>query len=211
MLLDPWKTLDLKPTKDKQQIERAWRKLASKYHPDHGGDAEKFKQLRAAYEQALAKSKSVIEVVTVATTIPVSVTLGSHEVLDPQYLTIQFKHKNQLVECEVLVPEWQTDWGQKKTLLVRTNDSVNLMINIELKNELLEWNGVELIWRPALELLPVLESGKIIANWNHRDINIDVDTSGHGVLLSQGYKNSEGVRANVMVRPNYIWPKIKTL
>lgn len=210
MLLDPWKTLELKPTKDKQQIERAWRKLASKYHPDHGGDEEKFKQLRSAYEQALVKSKSVVEIIPIVTTIPVTVTLAASAVLTHQYLTIQFKHKSQLVECEVLIPEWQTDWGHKKALLVRTNDYVNLMVNVELVNDELEWNGTELIWTPLLKLVPVLESGMITAQWDGHDIKIEVDDHGWGMLLSHGYKNSEGARSNVIVRPNYIWPKKKT-
>ena len=32
------------------EIKQAYRRLASQYHPDHNGDAEKFKQIQAAYE-----------------------------------------------------------------------------------------------------------------------------------------------------------------
>lgn len=33
-----------------EQIKKAFRKLVVKHHPDKGGDAEKFKELNAAYE-----------------------------------------------------------------------------------------------------------------------------------------------------------------
>ena len=36
-----------------QDIKRAFRRLAKRHHPDKGGDAERFKGLQAAYEQAL--------------------------------------------------------------------------------------------------------------------------------------------------------------
>ena len=36
------------------EIKAAYRKLARQHHPDRGGDPEKFKEIHAAYEQALA-------------------------------------------------------------------------------------------------------------------------------------------------------------
>jgi hypothetical protein len=36
-----------------EDIHRAYRKQVKKAHPDHGGDAEQFKRLHAAYEEAL--------------------------------------------------------------------------------------------------------------------------------------------------------------
>lgn len=33
-----------------EDIKKAFRKLAVKYHPDRGGDAEKFKEINAAHE-----------------------------------------------------------------------------------------------------------------------------------------------------------------
>ena len=34
-------------------IDGAYRRLAMKYHPDHGGDVEEFKRLQEAYETAM--------------------------------------------------------------------------------------------------------------------------------------------------------------
>jgi len=36
-----------------EDIHRAYRKQVKKAHPDHGGDADQFKRLHAAYEEAL--------------------------------------------------------------------------------------------------------------------------------------------------------------
>lgn len=34
----------------KEEIKNLYRKLAKKYHPDHGGDPDKFRDLHTAYE-----------------------------------------------------------------------------------------------------------------------------------------------------------------
>lgn len=34
-------------------VKQAWRRVAARHHPDRGGDAATFAQLRQAYEQAL--------------------------------------------------------------------------------------------------------------------------------------------------------------
>lgn len=46
-----------------QEIKDAYRKLASKHHPDKGGDAEKFKEIKAAYETLTSqpKNKNIFE------------------------------------------------------------------------------------------------------------------------------------------------------
>lgn len=42
---------------DQEAVNAAYRSLAKKHHPDHGGDAKDFKRLQAAYEEALATVK----------------------------------------------------------------------------------------------------------------------------------------------------------
>lgn len=43
-------TLGLKKSADDKEIKRAYRKLAMKYHPDKGGDENRFKEVNTAYE-----------------------------------------------------------------------------------------------------------------------------------------------------------------
>ena len=46
---DPYRTLGLDRSASQDDIRRAYKKRAAKAHPDHGGDAEEFKRLAAAY------------------------------------------------------------------------------------------------------------------------------------------------------------------
>lgn len=49
----PWSILGIRPTKNKERIIRAWRQLAVKHHPDHGGDLAKMTELNVAKDLAL--------------------------------------------------------------------------------------------------------------------------------------------------------------
>ena len=44
------RTLKLKADADLQEITRSYRQLASRHHPDKGGDEEMFVNIRQAYE-----------------------------------------------------------------------------------------------------------------------------------------------------------------
>ena len=46
---DHYKTLGVGRAAPKEEIKKAYRKLASKHHPDKGGDEEKFKEINEAY------------------------------------------------------------------------------------------------------------------------------------------------------------------
>ena len=48
-----WCVLRAPPDATRDEIEHAYRRQARVVHPDMGGDAESFRKLRAAYEQAL--------------------------------------------------------------------------------------------------------------------------------------------------------------
>lgn len=45
-----YEVLGIAKTANENEIRKAFKKLAIKHHPDRGGDAEKFKEVNAAYE-----------------------------------------------------------------------------------------------------------------------------------------------------------------
>lgn len=53
--MDHYAKLELKPGATPAEIKQAFRRLAHKYHPDKGGDAAKFKEVREAYEYLIKK------------------------------------------------------------------------------------------------------------------------------------------------------------
>ena len=48
--MDHYQTLGVGKDASQQDIKKAYRKLASKHHPDKGGDQEEFKRVQAAYD-----------------------------------------------------------------------------------------------------------------------------------------------------------------
>jgi len=48
--MDYYETLGVNHTTTPKEIKKAYRKLASKHHPDKGGDAEQFKKIQEAYD-----------------------------------------------------------------------------------------------------------------------------------------------------------------
>lgn len=50
-----WQTLGVPQSATVEQIRAAYRQRALVVHPDHGGDPEAFRALRAAYDEALAR------------------------------------------------------------------------------------------------------------------------------------------------------------
>jgi len=48
---DDWSVLHLQPGAPVAIVDAVWRALAKIHHPDHGGDAETFKRINAAYQR----------------------------------------------------------------------------------------------------------------------------------------------------------------
>ncbi len=54
---DYYKTLGVAKTASEEDIKKAFRKLAHKYHPDRGGDEAKFKEINEAYQVLSSREK----------------------------------------------------------------------------------------------------------------------------------------------------------
>lgn len=54
--MNPYKILNIKPTKDKMAIRRAFVSETKKHHPDVGGDQEHFARIQAAYDVLISGS-----------------------------------------------------------------------------------------------------------------------------------------------------------
>ena len=55
--MNPYKILGVNQDATQDEIKKAFRKLALKYHPDKGGDEEKFKQVNQAYSMIADEAK----------------------------------------------------------------------------------------------------------------------------------------------------------
>lgn len=50
-----YRTLELKPGATRDEVKRAFNRLAKQYHPDTGGDAEIFQAMLAAYQRIMGE------------------------------------------------------------------------------------------------------------------------------------------------------------
>jgi DnaJ-class molecular chaperone len=55
--MDPYKELGLTSTASEAEVKKAYRKLATKHHPDKGGKEEDFKRIKEAYERITSPEK----------------------------------------------------------------------------------------------------------------------------------------------------------
>ena len=62
---DPFSILGVSPDASEDEIKKAYRKLCRKYHPDVGGDANKFDELTKAYDMICNNEVKVIKKVTI--------------------------------------------------------------------------------------------------------------------------------------------------
>ena len=56
--MNPYSILGISSDSSKDDIKKAYRKLAMKYHPDKGGDPKKFQEINNAYEELTSEKKN---------------------------------------------------------------------------------------------------------------------------------------------------------
>lgn len=61
--MNPYKVLGVKSSDTKEKIKKQYRKLAKKYHPDTGGDPEKFHEIQKAWELIKSPEKLTFMVI----------------------------------------------------------------------------------------------------------------------------------------------------
>jgi len=53
--MDPFKVLGIQKSATREEIDKAYREKAKKYHPDAGGDTWAFQQVQEAYERLIGE------------------------------------------------------------------------------------------------------------------------------------------------------------
>lgn len=59
-MVNPYQVLGVKTGADLAEVKKAYRSLARRFHPDVGGDEEKFKEINEAYK-AIEDGKWVVQ------------------------------------------------------------------------------------------------------------------------------------------------------
>lgn len=204
-----WKVLGISPTKDQRKITEAWRKLANQTHPDKGGSAQAFQAAKKAYEQAIVQSHNIIEIKRVRTLAFKLTLLASDVINDSKHAVEFYDHKQKVVACDVSIPAWHLAWGKQQVL--RVNDVevsdgtlVTVDITVNIKNDVLSITDNGLLLEPEVLARSALDSESIAVDWqgNHK---IAIDKYGQGILYSKGYLLEDKTRANILVRPKYIF------
>ena len=106
------------------QVKQAYRKLASKHHPDKGGNTGKFIELQQAYHEIL-NSKVGSYQVPINSIKTVKVKIPLEKLLEPHTVDITVDDK----VVEVNLPAWEPKWGNEHTFFIQDS---NLKLSVEV-------------------------------------------------------------------------------
>lgn len=202
--------LGINPTNNQSVISNAWRRLAQTTHPDKGGSTDAFDDARKAYEQAVLLAPTIIEIKRPAKLLSFKLSLAAGEVLDKSVKDIEFyDHLGRIVECTINIPAWQMSWGKEQTLKVTDievsdGSTITLIITCCIHNDSLIIEESGLVLTPEILAADAISKSSIEFIWRGKQ-KISIDKYGQGLLYSKGYLLEDGSRANILVKPKYVF------
>jgi curved DNA-binding protein len=117
MISDPWTVLGVDQNATPEQIKTAYRKLARDHHPDLGGDPDKFREIRQAYEK-----------MQVPTPSPAS--FDNFESVFQRFHG-RFRPRNHAIHTQVEVSLAETITGTTKTLKIQ-KDVDTVIVDVQI-------------------------------------------------------------------------------
>lgn len=200
----------MKPTRNVKVISDAWRRLAQTTHPDKGGNADSFAEVRAAYKQALLLAPNVIEVKRPDRKLSFKLTLSASDVINDTDRQVEFyDHLGQIITIWVTIPAWKMEWGTTQMLRLQSipvSDSTTVTLDIicDLCNDLLTITKSGLVLEPEVLAKDAIDQHQISFEWMGTQ-TITIDKHGQGLLYSAGYYMEDGTRGNILVVPKYVF------
>lgn len=205
---NPWHILGLEQGADPEEIKSAYRKAVMLFHPDKGGDPEKFALVTDAYDKL--KNKKHIPVLSVPNTVLVNVKLTTEQ---------QIKGVSGYVETdkgftlELKIPPGARSDDRFK---VRT-DGKSYIINIQEKtNKVFTRQGFNCIMNLNIDIIDAMIGGTITTEGPDGDpleIQIPAGAQNNQLLVISGrglYNRKRSRRGNLHIFLNINIPKLNT-
>jgi curved DNA-binding protein len=140
--MNPYEVLGVAPTATAEEIKKAYRKLAAKYHPDRGGDTAKFQELQAAYDTISDPAKRAAHDNPQPQGFHFDFNGGGPNLNDifSQFGFSPFGHprgpqpprRNKDIKADINVGLQETLNPQQKTLSIKTADGIRQNIDINI-------------------------------------------------------------------------------
>jgi DnaJ-class molecular chaperone len=122
--MDPYKVLGIGPGASKEEIKRAYRKQATKLHPDKGGTSEAFAQLHDSYEYLKKINEGRYSIPIQGQYEKIQVRIPLEKLVQSSRHDIDFNGKI----YEIELPNWQPEWLYEHVFTV---DQYRLKIQVQ--------------------------------------------------------------------------------
>lgn len=122
--MDPYKILGIGPGASKEEIKQAYRKQATKLHPDKGGSSEAFAQLHDSYEYLKKINEGRYTIPIQGQYEKIQVRIPLEKLVQSSTHDIDFNGKI----YEIELPNWQPEWLYEHVFTV---DQYRLKIQVQ--------------------------------------------------------------------------------